>query len=250
MRPFFSAPGEALHKPARRIARAGAVRAGLPLLLAAAAGALALPSSPSSAAPEVPSSAAAVVQRAQARYDATGTLQAAFTQEMRIESSDQVIRSAGKVYFSKPGRMRWEYLTPEPQTIVADGKKLWIDQPADKQVLKAPLQQAFQSRTPVSFLLGVARLERDFNPTLLPPGQEGSVRLKLESKGTEDAAVGTLTLDLDPVTFDIRAATIRDSLGNTTRVALVDVQRNQPLDGGLFEFHPPAGADVIESPGR
>lgn len=193
-------------------------------------------------------SATDVVRKVQDRYDETRNFAADFSQEMRIESGGQVLKSSGKVWFQRPGRMHWEYLTPEKQTIIADGTSLWIVQPADNQVLKAPLQNAFESRTPVSFLLGVARIEQDFRATLLSPADDGKLRLQLDPAKAEDGSLGSLVLDVDPATYDVTAATIRDPLGNTTRVALLDVRRNGTVDETLFRFERPAGMDVIEAP--
>ena len=191
-----------------------------------------------------------VVRQVQERYDATQNFTADFTQEMRIEAGGQVIRSTGKMWFRKPGRMRWEYLTPEKQTIVADGETLWIDQPADNQVLKAPLRQAFESRTPVSFLLGVARIERDFHAALLSPADNGALRMQLDSNDSKDGSLGSLILEVDPSTYDVQAAVIRDPLGNTTRVALADMKRNEAVDDELFVYERRPGVDVIEAPTR
>ncbi|MEW6269891.1 MAG: outer membrane lipoprotein chaperone LolA [Thermodesulfobacteriota bacterium] len=191
-----------------------------------------------------------VVREVQERYDATQNFTADFTQEMRIEAGGQVIRSTGTMWFRKPGRMRWEYVTPEKQTIVADGETLWIDQPIDNQVLKAPLRQAFESRTPVSFLLGVARIERDFHATLLSPAEDGSLRLQLESNDSADGSLGSLILEVDPATYDVRAAVIRDPLNNTTRVVLADMKRNGTVDDDLFVYERRPGVDVIEAPSR
>lgn len=191
-----------------------------------------------------------VVHEVQDRYDATQNFAADFAQEMRLEAGGQVLRSSGRVWFWKPGRMRWEYVEPEKQTIVADGTTLWIDQPADNQVLKAPLAQAFESRTPVSFLFGVARIEEDFRPILLSPAEDGSLRLQLDPKGQEDGSLGALILEVDPATYDVEAATIRDPLGNSTRVTLRDVRRNETVDEDLFRYERPAGRDVIEAPSR
>jgi len=193
-------------------------------------------------------SATDVVRKVQERYDQTQNFAADFTQEMRIEAGGQVIQSTGRVWFRRPGRMRWEYVTPETQTIIADGQTLWIVQPADNQALKAPLQNAFESRTPVSFLLGVARIEQDFRATLLSPGDDGKLRLQLDPAKAEEGSLGALILDVDPATYDVAAATIHDPLGNTTRVVLVDVKRNGAVDESLFRFERPQGMDVIEAP--
>lgn len=189
-----------------------------------------------------------IAKQVQQRYDATEDLSAEFTQELHLSAGGQVIRSKGRMSFAKPGRMRWEYEAPEPQTIVADGKTLWIHQPEDSQVLRAPLREAFQSETPVSFLFGVARLERDFHPALEDGAPGGALRLRLEPI-SKDRALGVLVLDVDPETFDIRTATIQDPLGNRTEVHLSSLKRNQGLDQALFVFERPPGTDVIEAPG-
>lgn len=192
--------------------------------------------------------ASAIATRVQARYDETTNLTADFTQEMKIQAGGQVLRSEGKMYFEKPGLMRWEYESPDPQTIVADGTYLWIHQPEDEQVLRAPLKQAFQSQTPVSFLFGVARIGRDFEPKLLPKAESGAILLELHPKAEEGGALGLLILEVDPDTYDLQAATVKDPLGNRTEVRLVDPKRNGGVDPSLFRFERPPGTDLIEAP--
>lgn len=224
------------------------MRIALPGRLVACLGALLLLSVSTAPVAAAAASAQDVVHSVQERYDATQNFAADFTQEMRIEAGGQVLKSSGQVWFQRPGRMRWAYLAPEPQTIIADGDNLWIVQPADNQVLKAPLANAFESRTPVSFLLGVARLEQDFRATLLPPAADGRLRLQLDPQKAEDGSLGALVLEVEPKTYDVAAATIRDPLGNETRVDLKGMRRNEELDQTLFRFERPAGMDVIEAP--
>jgi outer membrane lipoprotein carrier protein len=205
--------------------------------------------SPSVADPG-PGEALLVARRVQERYDRVQDLSADFAQEMRLRAGGQILRSRGRMYFARPGRMRWEYETPEVQTIVADGEHLWIHQPEDNQVLRAPLERAFQSQTPVSFLFGLARIERDFSPSLLPPGEDGGVRLALEPRAEEGGALGELVLEVDPATWDLRAATVVDPLGNRTEVRLIDPKRNRGVEEARFVFERPPGTDLLEAPGH
>ena len=117
-------------------------------------------------------------------------------------------------------------------------------------MLRAPLEQAFQSQTPVSFLLGVARLGEDFEPELLDDADDGSLRLALHPNEEKGGALGLLILDVDSDTYDLRAATVKDPLGNVTEVRLIDPRRNGGVDDGKFRFERPPGTDLIEAPGR
>ena len=74
-----------------------------------------------------------LVARVQSRYDRTTHLHAHFKQETRIQGFEQLQTGAGQVWILKPGMMRWDYTTPERQTIIANGDTLWIYMPADRQ---------------------------------------------------------------------------------------------------------------------
>src|SRR5215468_2922691 len=131
------------------------------------------------------------LDRLQSRYESTRTLTADFRQTVESPTLASPLDSHGKVAFEKPNRMRWDYAAPDEQLIVGDGQNLWIYQPADKQVIKAPLGEAFHATTPVTFLAGLGRVDRDFDPSLEKDEPERWV-LKLVPKN--DAGIGTLVL--------------------------------------------------------
>jgi outer membrane lipoprotein carrier protein len=140
--------------------------------------------------------------------------------------------------------MRWEFTEP-PQTLVSDGKFFWFYQPAEKQVLKTAFQQAFSSTTPASFLLGVGRLDQDFNISLTGETADG-YQLRLTPK-KDPEAIGLLDLVVSAKTFDILQATVTDPLGNVTRLHFSNIDRKASLDDTLFHFTAPPGVDVIEA---
>ena len=195
--------------------------------------------------------AAGLAQRVQARYDATEDFTANVIQEMTVASLGKTIRSEGTVAFKKPGKMRWEFPGDAAQTIVADGTTLWLYQPAEKQVLKAPFQAAFSSSTPISFLAGVGRISEDFDVSVAGdatgPVADDVVDLLLVSKRDADN-VGRLRLTVVRDSGDIRAAAITDPLGNVTRLEFSNMQRNVHLGAERFVFEVPPGVDVITAP--
>jgi outer membrane lipoprotein carrier protein len=186
-------------------------------------------------------------QRLQARYDTTKNFRADFRQETKVAALGQGEESFGNVVFMKPGRMHWEFQSPQPQTMIADGTTLWIYQPADRQVLKAPFTAAFVSTTPVSFLAGVGRIKDDFKVEQDTHGCNAQrIYLKLVPKNAGD--VGGLTLAVMRSTYDIVEASVTDPVGNVTTLSFSNIQRNLDLPDDEFRFVVPDGVDVVAAP--
>ena len=185
--------------------------------------------------------------RLQARYETTRTISADFRQSIESPTLATPLQSKGTMAFEKPNRMRWEYEAPDPQLIVGDGETLWIYQPEDKQAIKAPLGEMFQTTTPVSFLAGLGHIDRDFNATLEKEEAERWV-LRLVPKAKDEKNFGTLVLVVRKSDAGVDEARVTDSLGTTTRLFLSDEKRNVELDPKLFTFTPPPGVDVVKPP--
>jgi len=213
------------------------MRVSLPVLLA-----LALAAGPAAAADAGLKDALA---RLQQRYESTRTLSADFRQSVESPTLASPLESRGTVAFEKPNRMRWDYAAPDPQLIVGDGETLWIYQPDEKQVIKAPLGEAFQARTPISFLAGLGRVERDFQASL---ERDEPARWVLRLVPRKDSGIGTLVLVVRKADAAVEEARITDPLGTTTRIAFANERRNVPLDAALFRFTPPPGVDVVRPP--
>ena len=161
-----------------------------------------------------------IVRGLQQRYDQTADFTADFTQAVEVPTLGRTLESSGQVYFKRPGRMRWEFVDPDPQTIVADGETLWVYQPDQRQVLKAPFRAAFQSSTPISFLFGVGKLEDDFNPSLVSMNAE-TIRLQLDPR--QDKEIGTLLLTVSRGDYELRGADVTDEVRIPRRVDHVDL---------------------------
>ena len=105
----------------------------------------------------------ALARRLQTRYDAIKDFTADFTQTYEGGVLRRKTTEAGTLLVKKPGRMRWEYKTPEEKLFVADGRKMYVWIPADRQVTVSALPTDDAPATPVLFLLGRGQLGRDFS---------------------------------------------------------------------------------------
>ena len=185
-----------------------------------------------------------VLDALQKRYDATRDFRADFTQETKVKTLNRTLKALGKVYFKKPGKMLWKYDDPEGQVVLADGTYLYFYQPEQQQVLKTRLRKAFLTDTPLSFLLGIGQLKKDFRGTVTE-SSDGSTALKLTSRqGSGD--LGKLFLGLDTKTLDIRWARIEDAVGNITTVRFSGMERDVGLEDSLFRLQVPAEVDIVE----
>ena len=97
------------------------------------------------------------------RYNSIKTLELDFEQGYRAGVGQQVRRvEGGKLYLSKPGRMRWNYAKPEGKYFLSDGKFFYYYSPAANRVEKSPLKEAADLRVPLAFLIGKLNFTRDF----------------------------------------------------------------------------------------
>ena len=98
------------------------------------------------------------VRRAlEARYRHAATLKAVFYERYGDGKGGGQAES-GTVYFSRPGRMRWEYESPQQKLFLVDGKNVWFYIPADHTASRAKLRESSDWRTPIALLAGKADL--------------------------------------------------------------------------------------------
>jgi len=106
-----------------------------------------------------PRDAGAISAALQARYQHARTLRASFF-ERYSDGHGGVASESGTVYFSRPGRMRFEYESPEEKLFIVDGKNVWFYVPADRTASRAKLKESSDWRTPLALLTGKADLSK------------------------------------------------------------------------------------------
>src|SRR5215471_16593386 len=143
------------------------------------------------------------VKKLEDAYRRARTLQASFFQE--YSESGKITRTeAGTAYFRRPGKMRWEYASPEKNLFVVDGKFAWFYVPADRTVSRIAAKQSEDWRTPLALLAGEMKVSRVCASTKLSqtqPADPSLARLDCIVRGTEkDAQAGK---PHDTATFEI-----------------------------------------------
>lgn len=187
---------------------------------------------------------AEVVDNLQKSYESAVDFTADFRQETELKTLNRTLKAWGKISFKRPGKMLWRYEEPKGQWVLADGKNLYFYQPDQGQVLKSPLKSAFRSDVPLTFLLGIGNLKRDFKVT--SKGVEGGQYVLLLGPKDGSAGVDEVTLGVDRQNFAISWARIRDPAGNVTTVRFSNMRRGVGLADSVFRAQIPDGIDVVD----
>lgn len=185
-----------------------------------------------------------IVDSLQKNYDATADFVADFRQETEVKTLSRTLKTSGKLSFKRPGKMLWRYEEPKGQFVLADGKYLYFYQPDQNQVIKSPLKNAFRGDIPLSFLLGLGNLKKDFNATL-KAADDAQYVLRLEPK-SEAGGYSEILLGVGKASPDILWASVRDAANNLTTLRFSGMRKGVGLKDDLFQVQIPNGADVVE----
>lgn len=179
-------------------------------------------------------------------YNHLHSLQAQFTEIYQGAGMQRT--ESGTLWLKKPGKMRWEYRSPEEKLFVGDGKEAWLYLPAEKQVRKSDMRKLEDLRSPLAFLLGKTKLEKELQELAYAPDVQlwktGDVILRGVPRGME-GQVQEVLLEITPE-HQIARILIHGVDDSVTEYRLSDQKEDVQVADSKFHFVPPAGSEVIE----
>jgi outer membrane lipoprotein carrier protein len=195
-----------------------------------------------------------LVRRIQTHLDEVHDFEARFRQRYHRQLLGKVIEESGVVSIKKPGRMRWDYLSPEPKLFLTNGSKTYFYLPEEKQVFvnHSPGGALGMSPdSPLSLLAGQSRLEDTFTVehTSSEPLRGGMVLRLVPHRRYAD--IEKIELEVEPSSGKFLRVMLIDSLENRTELLFEDIKENQNIPDSLFLFTIPNGVDIVtdsESP--
>ncbi|KAF1045021.1 outer membrane lipoprotein chaperone LolA [Xylophilus sp.] len=152
--------------------------------------------------------------------------------------------SSGTFEFQRPGRFRFVYTRPFAQTIVADGRSLWLYDADLNQVTERPQSQALGA-TPAALLAAtpdLKSLQADFTLEAAPDAD--GLQWVLATPKARDGQLQSVKVGFRGDT--LAALDMRDNFGQRSLIRFENVQANLALPPATFTFKPPAGADVVK----
>ena len=237
------------------------IRVGCLALLFVCAAAYSLPSK------DLAQSAGTISRQFEEHYRHMRTMRAVFLQRYSEGPHEARIES-GTVYFSRPGRMRWEYESPEKHLFVSDGKTIWSYVPSDRAVTRLPVKESSDWRTPLALLTGRVDLDRLCGRIEIgAPASSGSghVILRCLPKGEKESRPSSksaapqnsdeiptsedfteVRVEIDPKTGQLDQVEIRQSGGIVLEYRFGGWQENLALPESIFHFVAPEGIAIVD----
>ena len=205
----------------------------------------------------------ALVARMEARYRPARTLQATFLQ--RYSENGRLIRAeAGTVYFRRPGKMRWEYESPEKNLFVVDGKTAWFYVQADRTVTRVPAKESRDWRTPLALLAGEMKVSRVCNHVRFAeqevPESNADAMLYCDVRGsqpksekpsgaknksTEQEATDAVYFEVARNSGELVRVLVKDSGGVAIEFRFENWQSDPRIADSLFRFTVPPGVAIV-----
>lgn len=180
-------------------------------------------------------------------YNKLNSLQTEFTEIYRGGGLTRT--ENGVMYLKKPGKMRWDYKTPQQKLFVTDGKTAWFYVPGERQARRTSVKNLDDFRSPLRYLLGKTKLEKEFNGlsivTADQPSTPGDIILRGVPKGMEDR-VQESRLEVTPDGEIVRIS-LEELDGTYTEFRFHNERENVQLADKMFRFVPPAGVEVMQA---
>jgi outer membrane lipoprotein carrier protein len=196
--------------------------------------------------------AAEVARDLQKKYASIKDFSADFVHTYAGGVLKKQISERGRLLIKKPGKMRWEYTSPEEKLFVSDGVKMYSYLPQDKQVIVSSVPQGDQATTPMLFLTGKGDLTRDFTASIVdtpPELPRGSESLKLVPNARQ-SDYDWLIVAVEPRSLAIVGLVTVDAQGGKSSFSFSNLKENLGLSDKDFAFKIPRGVDVVTDGSR
>ena len=167
------------------------------------------------------------------------SMQANFTQVISDSNHKIIYKSAGQMALSRPGKFRWQTISPSDQLILANQKTIWIYD-ADLAQATKQTQTNEDSHSPAMLLTqNNQNLLTNFIIT-----QQGS-NFYLMPKNSTHAYFKKIQLTFNHE--QLTAMQILDKLDQTTLIQFSHIQINPELSKQVFLFNPPPNVEIIDN---
>ncbi len=177
----------------------------------------------------------------EARYSGK-SFETSFVQISRLDALDMVEKASGRALFAYPGRMKWEYLSPDHHEIITNGETVWIFRPDENQVMKGSASSFFRAGAGGAFLSDI-KIIKDHYDARIKSVNPSWIDISLIPRIKTDQ-IASISVKIARPGFEITKVTTVNAYGDTTVFEFHDINFRK-INPEIFEFAIPSGTSVI-----
>lgn len=185
-----------------------------------------------------------ILDQMEKRYEGPG-FSALFSQISVIKAMEITDNASGTILIKRPGKMRWEYETPEKQLILTDGITMWVYRHEDRQVMIGRSPDYFGGGKGASFLSDMKLIRKEFDVQLEQSNERETYKIKLVPKEAK-YDISKIFLWVSKKTFDILGVLSYNLYDDETRIEFSGYKFNIIPDDSQFNFIPPEGTEILQ----
>lgn len=190
-----------------------------------------------------------LIRQVEATYAGVNTLRADFVQTTTSPTMGEQ-KQRGKVTLKRPRMMKWDSTASGGGLFVSNGQKMWLYNPADKQVLVYNDLSATGGANMLDLLDSLDELNKHFtiqSPSGLETRDKKSFQIVLRPKA--EGQYKEVYLRLSKRKLELEELVLLDSFGVKTSFSFTQMRTNLDVPNSEFNFVPPNGVEVIDASG-
>jgi len=177
-----------------------------------------------------------IIDRINAATSKMTTMQCDFVQNKSVKLLNDNIKSKGKMYYSQPNKLRWEYTSPYTYTFILNGSKVTLQKNNKNSVIDTRQNKMFKEIVNImmnsvvgkslsdkkSFKTSVKEASSEWTATLLPQSKE------LKQMFTK------IILHFNRQQAVIVKVEMYEKNGDTTTITLQNIVKNKTINEKVF----------------
>lgn len=185
-----------------------------------------------------------ILDNLEARFSGTG-FSADFYQESPLPDIGITETAAGKAFFKKSEKFRWEYQTPDILLYISDGSNLWIHSPEDHNVWVGKTSAFFGKESSAGLLTDIKLIRKKFIVTLAETDSKTDWKLQLLPSAASTLGISKIFLSVNKRSGNISKIISFNTSNAETRIALSNYEFKKIPTDALFNFKIPKNANII-----
>ncbi|HUA83027.1 MAG TPA: outer membrane lipoprotein chaperone LolA [Bryobacteraceae bacterium] len=177
-------------------------------------------------------------------YNHIQTLEVNFTE--RYTGQGRSATEKGKLFLSKPRKMRWQYSQPAGELYISDGKYLYSYHPNDRRAEKMSFKEMDSMRGPLAFLLGKLHFSEDFSQIRVEPDRGSPDDFIIATPKSDKLPYSQVKFLVSPDSV-IHWLNVENQDGSTLEFTFEGEKKNPPIAESMFRFTPPPGVDYVDA---